>query len=103
MPLSVAKSTHPSPWAGVCHALHSGETPVCVGPGAGTGVLGPRAIVVVGVTTPPVRESVRFLVFQLDMKRGRAYLDRHVAGSQHLGLYLEAGVQACKSHSHLVL
>jgi hypothetical protein len=48
-----AKSTQPSPSAGVCQALHIFETPDSVGPGAATGVVGPGEMVVVGVTTPP--------------------------------------------------
>lgn len=63
---SMAKSTHPIPFAGVCHALQSGETPVCVGPGAGTGVVGPKSAVVVGVTMPPIGRQI---CSQVDLPR----------------------------------
>lgn len=57
IPLRREKSTQPNPLAGVSQSLHRAETPLCVGPGAETGVLGPREIVVVGVTTPPTGEG----------------------------------------------
>lgn len=90
--LSVAKSTHLSPWASVCHALHSGETPVCVRPGAGTGVLGPRAIVVVGVTTPRERKSRR----ELELSSRLGHLPRSEAPLERRRLEVVASIIAGK-------